>query len=244
MIGGLLVAGDSLYAGTNGGFLVALDRENGAERWRREIGKEIWATPVRAGEAIVIASMDGRLTAFSADGTERWQEKVAEAGIAGTPAVQGETLYAGSFDKRLYAVDARNGETLWRSPEAGNWFWTEPLVDGDNLYAGNLDGKVYAYDRRTGEERWQSDVDGPVRGRTALDGGVLLVPVKNGRLWGLRPESGTRAWEPVTIGGRLYTDLVPATGGVLLATETGRKSHRLYRIDAGQGSVNEIALTP
>ena len=244
VIGGVLVTPDTVYAGTDAGDLVALDRATGAERWRRNAGNQVWSAPVSDGATVFVAAMDGRVTAFHPDGSRRWQTRVADAAIAGTPALRDGVLYLGSYDKHLYAVDAASGEPRWRSSEAAlNWFWTEPVIDGDNLFAGNLDGHVYAVDRRTGALRWRTDLAAPVRARAAVADGVLLVPAKDGRLWGLRPESGAQAWQPVAVGGRLYADLTVARPGIFLAAEVGKKSHRLYEVNAVQGAVREIALS-
>ena len=242
VIGGVLVTGDTVYAGTDAGELVAINRTDGSERWRRKAGNEIWSTPVGDGATVIVASMDGRVTAFNPDGSRRWQQQVAGGAIAGTPALRDGVLYLGSYDKRVYAVDVQSGETRWRSERAENWFWTEPVVDGDTIFAGNLDGYVYALDRRTGERRWQTDLGAQVRGRGVIVDGVLVVPAKDGRLWGLQPASGERAWEAVEVGGRLFADLTLAQRGAILASDVGRKSHRLYQVDAARGSVTEITL--
>jgi outer membrane protein assembly factor BamB len=242
VVGGTLVTADTVYAGTDAGELVAFDRANGAERWRRRAGNQVWSAPVLAGDLIVVAGMDGYVTAYRPDGAEAWRAKVADGAIAGTPALVDGVLYLGSYDKRIYAVDARTGEVRWRSAEADNWFWTEPLVDGDTLFAGNLDGYVYALDRQTGEQRWRTEVGAPVRARTAVAAGVLVVPASDGRLWGLRTQTGEQAWPPQLVGGKLYADLATAPSGVYLASEVGRKSHRLYRVEAATGGVNEIPL--
>jgi eukaryotic-like serine/threonine-protein kinase len=187
--------------------------------------------------------MDGQITAFNADGSVRWQEKVADGGIAGTPALVDGVLYAGSFDKRLYAVDTASGATRWRSAEsAGNWFWTEPLIDGDTVMAGSLDGYVYALDRASGAQRWRAKVDAPVRARLAVASNVLVVPTGKGLLWGLRPDTGEQTWQPATVGGLLYADLMRSGSDLYLASEVGKSSHKLYRVDAAVGSVTEIPL--
>jgi outer membrane protein assembly factor BamB len=242
VVGGALVLGDTVYVGTDQGDLLALNRTDGAERWRQRAGNEIWSTPVADGSAIIVAAMDGTVTAFNPDGSQRWQQKVAGAAIAGVPALRDGVLYLGSYDRHIYAVDAASGETRWQSSSADNWFWTEPVVDTDTVLAGNLDGHVYAFDRQTGEQRWRTNVAAPVRARMAVMNGVLVVPTGNGTLWGLQSASGEQAWQPVTVGGKLYADLTATPSGLYLAAEVGKKSHRLYRVDAAAGSVTEIPL--
>jgi outer membrane protein assembly factor BamB len=196
---------------------------------------------VTDGTTIYATAMNGNVAAFNADGSTRWQRKVADGAIAGTPALKDGILYVGSYDRHLYAVDAANGETRWRSSSADNWFWTEPVIDGDTIFAGNMDGSVYALDLSNGTQRWKAKVGAPVRGRAAVTGGVVLVPARNGWLWGLQSQSGEKAWEPVQVGGNLYADLAVTPSGILLASEVGKSSHKLYTVDA-TGRVTQIAL--
>ncbi|MBI2845324.1 MAG: PQQ-binding-like beta-propeller repeat protein, partial [Chloroflexi bacterium] len=43
----------------------------------------------------------------------------------------------------LYALDAENGELLWKYITRGDV--ASPLVDGDTLYFGSLDRRLYAF---------------------------------------------------------------------------------------------------
>lgn len=246
VIGGVLVTADTVYTGVDSGDLVALDRATGNERWRKKVANQIFAAPVSDGTSIFIAGMDGRVTAFNPDGTQRWREKVADGAIAGTPALKDGMLYLGSYDKHLYAVDAATGATRWRSDlTAGNWFWTEPLLDGDNLYAGSLDGHVYALDRQSGAQRWSSEkLGGQLRARMALVNGVLVTPSGDGQLYGLKPADGAQQWPAVAVGGKLFADLTSEGSALYLSAETGKTSHKLFKVDAtaNAGSVTEIPL--
>lgn len=251
VVGGTLVTEDTVYAGTTKGEVFALTRESGAVRWRRPAGNQVWSTPVRAGTLIVVTAMDGKAYAFDRDGNRPWASDLAGAAIAATPALDGDRLYVGAFDKRMYALSARTGERLWQSSPADNWFWTEILVQGDTLFAGSLGGTVYAFDAGTGEVKWSTKVGKLVRSRPALVDGVLVVGSKDGRLHGLRPESGARVWElrdssapddPAAARGDLYADLLPVKGGVYAATERGRSAGHVYFLDVAQQRVSEVAL--
>jgi eukaryotic-like serine/threonine-protein kinase len=243
VIGGFLVVSDLTVVGTDSGEVIALDRATGAERWRRKVGDQVWSTPISDGSTIFVTAMNGNVTALGLDGGERWQQQVAPAGIAGTPALRDGVLYVGSFDRRMYAVDTRSGERVWQSEPARNWFWTEPLVEGDTVFAGNMDGSMYAFDRRTGAERWRAEVGSPIRGRSAVVDGVLVVAADRGQIRGFRPATGEQAWQPITVEGqRLLADVVVTSAGALVSAEVGRKEHKLYRINAAEGALQEIAL--
>ncbi len=255
VVGGVLLEGDRLYVGTTEGDLFALDRASGAVQWRRSLANEIWSTPVLVAGQIVVTGMDGSITALDADGTTRWRSRLADAAIASTPAVQGDRLYVGAFDKRFYAVDAANGAVLWRSRPADNWFWTQAVVAGGSVYAGSLGGTLYAFQATgSGLEQaptWARKLGSMIRSRPVLVNGVLVVGTRDGRLFGLQPDSGAFAWEvsgtpaaddPAAPRGDLFADLLAADARVYVATEHLRSNGNLYVLDLATRRVSEVRL--
>ena len=47
--------------------------------------------------------------------TEQWQLTTG-VGIRSSPAVVGDTVYVGSYDGHLYAIDATDGSEQWQFP--------------------------------------------------------------------------------------------------------------------------------
>jgi alcohol dehydrogenase (cytochrome c) len=82
-------------------------------------------------------------------------------------AILGDTLYMGTFDGRLLAVDAKSGRPLWNVPvegaraEAGYVFTMAPLVIKDKVIMATAGGDygirgfIAAFDGRTGKEVWR-----------------------------------------------------------------------------------------
>ena len=73
------------------------------------------------------------------------------------PAVVGHTLYVGWGDGKIYALDARTGETLWvsdaaASPDGG--VSTGPAVADGKVIFGDGRGILYALDAGTGRQLW------------------------------------------------------------------------------------------
>jgi outer membrane protein assembly factor BamB len=62
--------------------------------------------------------------------------------VNGSPAVGGETVYFGSRDSHLYAVDLKTGNKLWTF-KAGGWIRSSPVVAGKKVLFGADDGKFY-----------------------------------------------------------------------------------------------------
>ncbi len=69
------------------------------------------------------------------------------------PIIEGETIYFGSNDKNLYALDAVSGYMRWIFPTK-NKVNSVPYVYGDTLYIGSNDGNVYAVDKKDGQQKW------------------------------------------------------------------------------------------
>jgi alcohol dehydrogenase (cytochrome c) len=80
-------------------------------------------------------------------------------------AVAGDTLFMGTIDAHLIAVDAKNGRPLWNTavakPEAGYAITHAPLVVKDKVIVGvaggefGIRGFIAAYDVKTGKEDWR-----------------------------------------------------------------------------------------
>ena len=73
------------------------------------------------------------------------------------PAVVGHTLYVGWADGKIYALDARTGETLWVSEGAASAsasIFTGPAVADGKVIFGDTRGSLYALDAGTGRPLW------------------------------------------------------------------------------------------
>jgi alcohol dehydrogenase (cytochrome c) len=80
-------------------------------------------------------------------------------------AIVGNTLFMGTIDAHLIALDATNGRPLWNTevakPESGYAITHAPLVIKDKVIIGTAGGEfgirgfIAAYDVRTGKEVWR-----------------------------------------------------------------------------------------
>jgi alcohol dehydrogenase (cytochrome c) len=87
-------------------------------------------------------------------------------------AILGDTLFMGTIDAHIVAVDAKNGHLLWNTqvanPEAGYAITHAPLVVKDKVIVGTAGGEygirgfLAAYDVHTGKEAWRfNNIPGP-----------------------------------------------------------------------------------
>lgn len=73
VVAGLLIVGDQIYAATEAGTLVALDRD-GKIAWEKPVGGKIYTTPVMSNDLILVAPYQAEfiLAAYDADGKQAW----------------------------------------------------------------------------------------------------------------------------------------------------------------------------
>ncbi len=87
-------------------------------------------------------------------------------------AMLGQTLYMGTLDAHLVAIDARSGKPLWNvsvgDPKSGYSITMAPLVVKDKIIVGmgggeyGIRGFIAAYDAASGKEAWRfNTIPGP-----------------------------------------------------------------------------------
>jgi len=86
--------------------------------------------------------------------------------MASSPAIGSDgTVYIGSTDGKIYALDGRTGAKQWEF-ETGEHYsavYSSPAIGADGtVYIGSMDKKVYALDGKTGAKQWEFETEGPV----------------------------------------------------------------------------------
>lgn len=145
-------------------------------------------------------------------GTERWQIDLRRP-VRSSPTVLDGTVYVGSDDRRLRAVDADAGEKRWAF-KTDNYVRSLPTTADGTVYAGSTDRTVYAVDADAGEERWSFETGGPVKSSPTVVGGTVFVGSNDGNLYAL-DRTGIEQWHhgteapfqrhsPVVVDGTAY----------------------------------------
>lgn len=112
------LANGVVYTSTNGGDLIAVDQETGAEIWRKDLGSQLWQSPVVVDNVLVEGDCDGNLRGFDvtdpkAEPSEIWKVKL-DGCIESTPAVWNGWLYVGARGGKFYAI----GDGAGSAPQA------------------------------------------------------------------------------------------------------------------------------
>ncbi|HXJ05032.1 MAG TPA: PQQ-binding-like beta-propeller repeat protein [Candidatus Acidoferrum sp.] len=83
----------------------------------------------------------------------KWQFST-KGQVLSSPAIADGSLYVGSSDHFLYALDASNGALRWKFKTAGR-ITSSPAVSAGLVYFGSFDSNFYAVDAATGQLKWK-----------------------------------------------------------------------------------------
>ena len=129
-------------------------------------------------------------------GTLLWEMDLG-ARISSSPALAPDgTLYLGSDDKMIYALDGETGNEIWDF-QTGNWVGVTPSIDQKgNLYAGSDDSKFYALNGQTGALNWDFQTGSNVTSSSAAlaSNGLLYFGSGDHSVYALDRSSGSIQW--------------------------------------------------
>jgi outer membrane protein assembly factor BamB len=212
VIGGAL-AGSGLAAGTAG---VGRAQESG-ESWT-EFGYDA----VNSGNA---SANTGPIRGVS----ETWRFET-ESGVAATPAVVDGTVFVGSWDGYVYALDAASGRERWRFGTMGGVL-SSPAVANGTVYVGSEDYSVYALAADDGSERWRFATDESVRSSPTVVNGTVYVGSGDGYLYALAADDGSERWR-FEAGEYINTSPAVVDGTVFFGSDAGA----VHAVSAASGA--------
>jgi len=114
------------------------------------------------------------------------------------PAVVSGTVYFGTFDDTIYALDITTGSMRWRCYICQDGM-RSPSIAGGLIYVPGADEHLYAFDSMMGAERWEFTIQDPSQPAADLsdpvvDGGVVYVGCTRDALFALDAATGKVKW--------------------------------------------------
>ena len=91
----------------------------------------------------------------------KWQFKT-KGQVLSSPAVTADTVYIGSSDHYLYAINRGTGAEKWKFKTEGR-ITSSPAVAGGIVFFTCYDGNAYAVDASTGAQKWKFPLPGERR---------------------------------------------------------------------------------
>jgi eukaryotic-like serine/threonine-protein kinase len=252
------VAGGVAYVGSTDGHMYAVDMATGTQRWTFTTGSRVTSSPAIDGGGVFFSSYDGNIYRVDA-ATGKVQWKFATAGerrFAGkhlhgllpagetmpdpfdvflsSPAVSHGTVYVGSGDGNIYAINEQSGQRVW-SFHTGNVVHASPAVVDGTVYIGSWDSYFYALDAASGKVKWRfktgedSVISNQVgiQSSAAVANGVVYFGCRDSKFYALDAQTGTEKWSFDNKGSWVVSSPAIHEGVVYFVTSDSRMLHAL-----------------
>ncbi|MFD1685743.1 PQQ-binding-like beta-propeller repeat protein [Halobellus litoreus] len=179
----------------------------------------------------------------SSGGDKVWEFEANDV-VRGSPTVVGETVFAGSDDENLYAINTADGTKRWSYSTSSSimaQIRAAPAVVDDTVYFGTDMrgfGRVYAVDATDGSKEWRYKTGARVRtSPTVVDetvfvcnhGGTPNDPSPN--LYALDADDGSKIWQFQT-NGNIQSSPTVVDGTVYV----GSDDSSVYAVSATDGT--------
>jgi outer membrane protein assembly factor BamB len=213
------VLGDTVYAASHDGEVVAVDAQSGRRKWSVKTKLALSAGPEAASDVVVLGSSDGEVILLdAATGAKRWQQSI-KSEILARPLVANDLVVVRTVDGHIEGLALADGATRWavdeQVPRLTLRGTAPPVLAGDKIIAGFDSGRVIAIDSRKGDVLWDTIVNAP-HGRTELErladidsparvagddvfvvgfnGRVAMLALDSGQIWWARDASSYRGF--------------------------------------------------
>ena len=161
-------------------------------------------------------------------GDKLWEFKTGRA-VSSSPAIGSDgTVYVGSWDKKVYAINGKTGDKLWEF-ETGDSVYSSPAIGSDGtVYVGSSDKKLYAINGKTGVKLWEFETGDVVHSSPAIGSdGTVYVGSHDRKFYALNGKTGVKLWEFET-GSRVSSSPAIGSNGTVYV---GSKDKKLYALD-------------
>lgn len=200
------------------------------------IGPRGWPGVVAVGDTLFVGSMDGRVIRLEDKGGLSepdvewvWEPKEEATGgifnctgagqfsvgsLYGPPAVGNITVddtlynvvYIGTYNGKVYAIDAERGREVWEEPfDTDGTITGGVTVAGDTLFVGSSNGRMYAVDVSTGRAKGGFEpypTGDKIVSTPLVQDGVVYFGSLDHKLYAIDAETGELKWEePFKTGG-------------------------------------------
>jgi outer membrane protein assembly factor BamB/tRNA A-37 threonylcarbamoyl transferase component Bud32 len=218
-------------------------RDAAGPRFSPEANRQASAPEMHAGPAAVVAPPSpgiDRLGSRSAAPTYSpvhvalpsptmiWNFRTEEE-VRSSPTLAHNTIYIGSYDYNLYALDAGTGVFKSKFPTDGGICCT-PASFGDLVIIGSEDQKVYAINTQTNKEVWNYHTSNRVRSSPRIVQDMVVIGSDDGFVHALEARTGRHLWKFKTW--NAVRSSVAHAQGILYI---GSDDEHLYAIEAATG---------
>lgn len=178
---------NTVYAGSFDGHYYAVDFATGKLKWKFKTGGEKWL---------------GDTSYWGQKPAGMYMEDLWDCFISSpiVATVDGEiSVYVGSSDGYIYALNANNGSVKWKFKTNGS-VHSSPTLHNGVLYIGGWDTYLYAINAKTGKELWKFKTGGQmamsgIQASPTIANGVVYFGARDAHLYALNADNGNLLWK-------------------------------------------------
>jgi len=244
------------------------DRKTGKVLWKQAVNK-IPGSPASSpkvsedtglaasslttdGNKVYAIFATGDIICFDMDGNRVWARNLGlpdnHYGHASSLIMWKDKIYI-QYDtnkaRKLMALNATTGETVWETARKGKISWASPIlaeINGKFQVVLSTDPMVAGYDAETGKELWSVDcMSGEVGPSPAFGSGLIFAANEYAKLVAIDPVKNVKVWDsdeflpevasPVTANGLLFV----ATSYGVLACYDAKTGVKYWSKEDGPG---------
>lgn len=232
--GGLTVAYDSVFFGTEDGIVYSLNHEDGSINWKTEVPSEVIAEPAVDSGLVVVNTVSGTLLGIDANtGEIKWQNDsdvppLTLRGISAPAAASGGAI-VGLANGRVRVNIIESGLTAWETAVAKPTGATEldrivdidskPLVFGGTLYIVSYGGSLAAIELRSGNVIWNREYAS--YRNVSIDGNRLFVTDNTSNIYAIDRRNGVELWSSGKLRKRNLSSATPVGDYIAVGDKFG-----------------------
>jgi outer membrane protein assembly factor BamB len=217
------IAYGKLYVAQQKGHFYAINARSGKVHWTKNFDRCVASSPAVADGIVYqgfmqtnpcgghVRTYEGFFIAWDArNGKELW--RLQTGAVESSPVVVGRTLYFGSKDRYVYALQLRGRKrprVRWKF-RADDEVVAAPAYSQGKIYAVTSNGSIYAIDARNGREVWHATSFSRFGGREyfyatpAIAYGRVFAPNADGTVYAYGARTGNLLWAR-QVGSYVYT---------------------------------------
>jgi outer membrane protein assembly factor BamB len=247
-----IIDGDTVYVAAYNGFVYAFrpSEASPAGTNDRPAGLFDLGDPIVGGiyldaarDVLYVTTAEGRLHAPNATDLQNRTSEDQNVRQLFTPFDTGDRIWTppvlsdgsvffGSTDGRLFAVDAQMGTEVWPAFQSDAALVSTPVIDGNLVLIGGFDRRLHAVDASTGQEAWSFEATDWIWSKPLVDSGVVYVADFAGKVFAISLADQTPLWEaPFDAGASVRSGPTLSGGNLIVGNEEGN----LFGIDASTG---------
>jgi outer membrane protein assembly factor BamB len=234
LAGGITLAYQRAYIGTENGEVIAINQEDGSIEWRTKVPGEVLAAPAVDAGVVVVNTVAGTLVGIDANtGELKWQNEsdvppLTLRGVSAPAAANGGAI-VGLATGRLLVAIIDSGLTAWEQVVAKPAGATElerivdvdskPLIFGGTIFVVSYGGALSAIELRTGQVIWNREY-ASFR-NVSIFGNRLFVTDNNSNLYAIDRRNGVELWSSGELRRRNLTEATPVGDYIVVGDKFG-----------------------